>query len=41
MATFSLPLNQMTGAVLEGLVANGVCEDRQLDYKRDLPGKTR
>src|SRR5262245_22826104 len=37
MTTFSLPLEQITGAYLESLVTNGVTEGIQLDYKEQLP----
>ena len=37
MTTFGLPLDQVTVAQLDSLVANGVAEGRQLDYKEELP----
>ena len=37
MTTFGLPLDQLTAAQLDSLVANGVSEGRQLDYKEELP----
>jgi hypothetical protein len=41
VTTFSLPLDQVTAAQLDSLVANGVAEDRQLDYKEELPPGSR
>jgi Schlafen, AlbA_2 len=38
MFTFSKPLNELTEADLQRLVEDGVRENRQLEYKRDLPG---
>jgi hypothetical protein len=37
VTTLSLPLDQVTEAHLDSLVANGVAESRQLDYKQELP----
>jgi len=38
MFTFSKPLNEITEGDLQRLVQEGVPENRQLEYKRDLPG---
>lgn len=38
VTTFHTPLTQIDEARLDALVANGVREGRQLDYKEDLPG---
>jgi predicted HTH transcriptional regulator len=35
-----LPFDQIDRAALEALVANGVAERRDLEFKRDLPGDT-
>jgi predicted HTH transcriptional regulator len=37
MFTFSKPLDEVTEADLQRLVDDGVAENRQLEYKRDLP----
>lgn len=39
MASFELPVLQVTIEVLERLVANGVMEDLQLEYKEKIPEK--
>jgi hypothetical protein len=38
MPTHHVPLNQVDGARIAGLVANAVREGRQLEYKEQLPG---
>jgi hypothetical protein len=38
MFTFSKPLGEITGADLQRLVEDHVQENRQLEYKRELPG---
>lgn len=38
MSTFGLPLSRIDAACLDSLVANGIAESRQLEYKERLPG---
>jgi hypothetical protein len=38
MFTFSTPLDEITEADLQRLVEDSVEENRQLEYKRELPG---
>lgn len=38
MFTFSKPLDEITEVDLQRLVTDGVVENRELEFKRDLPG---
>ena len=40
MTAFSLPLAQVDADALQTLIADGVREGRQLDYKGMLPGES-